>query len=154
MNNVQKLEFLLENYKNGTYTTVVTKKKVKTLAAYRHLDIQKKSTYTKARMGINYDNLGNTKERRLNGEAPKENQGLSRNLEWYKFPTILRNKEKETLLVRLYVKIEDIETPEYTIDGTPATKSEVLQYLGKQSSSTPPEMLTLNVNFDSICELC
>jgi len=54
------------------------------------------------RVGLTYDNIGAVKEKRENGELPKENQGLAEWAEWVKFPFLIKNKKSGQLYLRLY----------------------------------------------------
>ena len=88
---------LVSNYKAGTFLTIETFAKVKSLKAFSHLNIEKKVTYTNARMGMNYDNISETKDLRNSGEIPSENEGLK----WGTFRTqyAIQIKKESTMSI-------------------------------------------------------
>jgi hypothetical protein len=76
------------------------------------------------RMGIEYDAMKSTVERRESGEAPAENAGLPWG-EWLEYPYLIQHKGK--VYLRLYVGTSRKVTPkvEWTRNGQPVSREDI-----------------------------
>lgn len=81
----------------GRFVSITSKRTLKT---YKNItrDLKKESTY-QVRLGVQYDNIKNVKQKREDGSLPTENQGLS-GKEWVEYPTILRSTKTGELYLR------------------------------------------------------
>ena len=129
-----------------TWTTTVTP-----AAAYKGTTITKTTTAT-VRTGVTYDNTADTIAGREDGTLPSENAGLPWG-SWVRFPYHISHKGTD--YVRLYLLADHVPTSAYTIDGTPASKSDVLALVTPSKAremTTPParDLLTLTVKAENI----
>lgn len=91
----------IETRQKGTFIKVIWCRQCKTKKAYSNEKIMKHCNVT-ARIGVTYDNIGNVKEKRANGELPAENQGLpwGEYVEGY-FPYLIKYKGKYYVRISL-----------------------------------------------------
>tara|TARA_S200002703_G_scaffold92415_1_gene79890 strand:- start:58 stop:549 length:492 start_codon:yes stop_codon:yes gene_type:complete len=144
---------LVSNYKAGTFLTIETFAKVKSLKAFSHLNIEKKVTYTNARMGMNYDNISETKDLRNSGEIPSENEGLKWGT-WLNFPYTICHTDKKgeyNEYLRFYANTNKLKVV-YFVNGIETSKEEVLPMLPKKSKSDR-EVLTLSPKISSVTNI-
>lgn len=137
----------LENYKVGTFVSIVTERSARVKKVALDMNIVKRSKIV-ARLGINYDNISQTKMNRTIGNAPKENQGLVWG-KWEQFPYIIEHKG--TKYLRMYANKGQIQN-EWFINGKQVSKDSLSNYL--LSSETKPQtedsIFTLSMKFDNI----
>jgi len=67
----------------------------------------RKAVLTVGRVGIDYEKLGAVKEKRENGELPKESAGIGDWAEWVTFPYLIRHKGTGQLYLRMYSGTSD-----------------------------------------------
>jgi hypothetical protein len=60
-----------------------------------------KMVCTRARVGVDYDNISDVQEKRANGELPAENAGIGHWAKWNWFPFIIEHKTTGQLYLRL-----------------------------------------------------
>lgn len=141
-----------EDYKKGTFRSMETKRLAKVRKSCPHC-IEKITKYNGVRFGIDHDNLKQTKQNRVNGLAPSENQGLKWG-EYTEFPLFIRHKDKE--YIRAYAQKDKIETS-WLMDGQPVTKETVLPFLLSSETADRKDvgnMLTLTLKLETVCEIC
>lgn len=98
--------------RKGQIVTLVTERPMK--VRKNQLPITKRSEF-QCRVGVNYDNIKNVKEKREIGELPAENAGLPWG-EWVEFPYVIGHKGE--LYVRCTALNNDFyREPVYTQQG-------------------------------------
>lgn len=140
------LEKMVMGFKKGTIRTVEYTKPLKTLKGVN--DIVTKETILNARFGVQYDNIGDVKEARANGELPQENQGLPWG-KWKTFPYFIGHKDTDYIRLSLVngTKIRS----KYYINGNEASKSEVEKIcLKSETTSTDKAVEILTIKVDNI----
>lgn len=145
----EKLDIILSDYKAGQFTTIVTHGKVKTLAAYKDQDLTKKVTYKGARIGIDYNNMNQTKQNRSTGEIPHVPQSLPWGT-WLDFPKLIEHKG--THYLRFYAQKSKVVS-EYYLNGKKVDKKEIDHMLPKKSNRNLGDQLTLTTKLENILEL-
>lgn len=139
----------LENNQKGTFTAMVWERPMKTKKAYSNEVVTKRSEGV-VRLGINYDNIKDVKEKRASGELPVENQGLQWG-QWELYPYIITNKEKKYLRVATS-KNNKIKT-RYFINGKEASYDEIENMLLASEKRSTDELDVFTVNIDNIIAL-
>lgn len=139
----------LENNQKGTFTAMVWERPMKTKKAYSNEVVTKRSEGV-VRLGINYDNIKDVKEKRANGELPAENQGLQWG-QWELYPYIITNKEKKYLRVATS-KNNKIKT-RYFINGKEASYDEIENMLLASEKRSTDELDVFTVDINNIIAL-
>jgi len=136
------MEFL-KNYKKGTFITIETKRDAKVKKSC-DVKIEKISIYKNARLGISYDNISQTQEKRQIGEAPKTNAGLPWG-EWKIDGYVITHKGNDYL--RIYADRDLIETT-WLVNGIETSKEEISKHLlsSEINSNIKDKYLTLTIN--------
>jgi len=104
-----------------------------------------------ARLGVNYDNLKQTNEKRDNGELPEENAGLPWG-EWDIYPFLIKHNNAE--YIRMYANKAQIKN-KFFLNGAEVKKADIEQYLLASEKSKPTEdsVLTLSIKADNVIEI-
>jgi hypothetical protein len=105
-----------------------------------------------ARLGIEYDNMGQTQSFRESGKAPEKNEGLPWGT-WEQYPYMIKHNEKQYL--RLYADKNQIKT-EYYIDGEKVDKDVIKDLLLASEFKKVDEdtqQLIMTVSLDSILKI-
>ena len=139
----------LENNQKGSFTAMVWERPVKTKKAYSNEVITKRSEGV-IRLGINYDNIKHVKEKRANGELPKENQGLQWG-QWELYPYIITNKGKKYLRVTTS-KNNKIKT-KYFVNGRETSYDEIENMLLASEKRSTDELDVFTIDIDNIIAL-
>lgn len=134
----------MKKVRKGAYTSLLWERPAKTKKSCT--DIIVKRTRATVRLGINYDNMASTKEKRKLGEAPQVSAGLPWG-EWLKYPYFIKHKDKTYL--RAYSGKNANITTEWYMNGRKVNKADVAQYLLKselQESSEENKVFCLNID--------
>mgnify|MGYP003301304749 FL=1 len=107
--------------------------------------LSKKNTYVGVRL-CDYENMGTTKEKREQGIEAITPTWWS----WVRFPYIARHNTKGTLYLVVKTTTTTDIGAEYFVDGNKVLKSEVKDYLRKESEDMP---LVCMLKLDSITEI-
>ena len=147
MKNVKQF---IKNYKPGTFVSVVTERPAKVKQSAKDMVIIKRAEMV-ARLGVNYDNLKQTNEKRDNGELPQENAGLPWG-EWDIYPYLIKHKNAE--YIRMYANKAQIKN-KFFLNGAEVKKADIEQYLLASEKSKPTEdsVLTLSIKADNVIEI-
>ena len=139
--------------KKGQFASVKYSRPCKTLKGAP--EIVKTTIAKSVRIGAEYDALKTTLENKgvaNKNEAHKLNNGLN-GMEYEIYPVILKGKNEKKYL-RVETSAHTKFDTEYTMNGKPVTKAEILEYLQasekKPSGQLPPVM---NIGLDNITEI-
>ena len=146
-----KYETVLEainSISKGTILRISYESNIELKAQYKNAGYYaKKITERDARIGINYDNMKNTIERRISGEIPSVNAGLSYG-EWEVPGYIINNKNKKYL--RFYSLNDSKVKTIYILNGKVVSKEEIEQISKKKSHN---KSNTYNITTDNIIKI-
>ena len=150
LNTMQNVKQFIQNYKAGAFVSVVTERPVKVKKSAKGMVITKRAEMV-ARLGVNYDNLKQTNQKREDGDIPKENAGLPWG-EWDIYPFLI--KHKNSGYVRMYANKAQIRN-KFFMNGAEVEKSEIEQYILASEKSKPTEdsVLTLSIKSDNIIKI-
>ena len=143
---------LKENYKKGAFTTIKTKRPANVRKGFEGLGIEKVTVYDGARLGIEYDNMTQTKRNRLEGVIPAVNAGLKWG-EWEDYPLFIRHKGKR--YVRFYAQLSKVKS-HWTMNGQRVELAEIKGYLlasEYNKKEDKGEHLTLTMKVENIIEI-
>lgn len=130
--------------KKGCFTTALWEHKCKCKKAYANDKLYKTSVAI-VRLGVTYDNIGNVKEKRENGELPKENQGLPWG-EWEYFPYLIKHNGKNYL--RMTLTNGNPVKSRYCLNGKMVTYDEIEHMLlssEKPKQGSKPDVITVDI---------
>ena len=131
--NYAKVKRILSTKKNAT---IIYQRAAKTRKAFSDNIITKQSEGL-VRFGVEYDNIKNVKEKRINGELPSTNNGLLWGT-WKKYPYII--KHKNNIYLRCTVIPNQHFKTAYKLNGVTIEK-EVLEPMLLKSELNSTENL-------------
>ena len=137
--------------KKGQFASAEWVRPCKTLKSCNH-EIVKRTIANNIRIGANYENLNTTKQGRVDGTLPSENQGL-KGLEWVQFPVLLKNPKTNRHYIRLETAQNSKFKTQYFIDGQETTKAEIENYLQASEKSSGQQPSVMNIGIDTIINL-
>lgn len=146
--NYTELMDKLSKVKNGRFCTVTWEKPADVRKAFKGLGITKKTTMHSLRVGINYDNMASVQVKRMTGELPVLNAGLSWG-EKSEDKRIIEYKGKQYL--QLYTSENSTAVSEYFIDGKPVKLEDVESML--LASNKREKSDTFMVTIDNIVDI-
>ena len=150
MNNSELTAFIA-NYSKGTFVSMETERAGKVYAKHKNLNITKTQSMV-VRLGVDYENLGQTAKNRASGASPEENAGLPWG-EWEMFPFLIGHKGKQ--YVRVYANKDQIKA-QWFLNGVPVMKSIIEPFLTSAETSNdklqyaPDGILTFTVTGENI----
>lgn len=142
---------ILSNYKKGTFVNITITRPAKVKKSVESA-IEKHSEYIGARLGIDYDNLAQTKTLREDGSIPKENAGLVWG-EWLNFPYLIQHKGQ--IYLRVYAEISKIKTT-WIENGEEVSKNNIADKLLSSEKNTrvnDNKFATLTIKVSNIQEI-
>jgi hypothetical protein len=136
--------------KTGQIVTVTTRRDMKVRAKFKHMKVEKVSTY-QCRAGVDYDNIKAVKEKRESGELPKENQGLKWG-EWKVFPYVISHKDN------LYLRFSTIKTNvkskvTFLVDDKEVKKEDIQDKCLSSEFSSSDSRVVFNIKLNSLKEI-
>lgn len=142
---ISTLEQKVFSKQKGQFAKIKYQKELKTRAGFKNLSVVKISEVV-ARFGVQYDNITNVKNDRIQGILPQQNAGLPWGT-WRKYPFFIEHKGTDYLRISLANgnKIRSV----YYVDGKQITKTEASLYcLASEftSSGSAPDILTIKAN--------
>ena len=146
MNDKQKTFDILK-YQKGSFISVELERPAKVLKGVTQAIV--KQTKMVARLGINYDNMQQTQDKRESGEAPAQNAGLPWG-EWDVYPYVIKHKGEKYL--RMYADKHQVKTT-YLVNGIETPKNElksILQSSEFKAIDDNTTQLTMTVKADTI----
>jgi hypothetical protein len=132
---------MIAGTQKGSFSSVSWEAPAKVKAAFKGINLVKRGTVTKPRIGVTYDNMKSTIEKRLSGEAPAENAGLTWG-QWLEFPYFIGHKGN--VYFRFSLCEDSRFSTEYVLNGVVVPKSQVEHMLLKESSGQP-SVITVNI---------
>ena len=146
--NIENVKKAIETRRKGEFIKVIWGRQCKTKKAYANETIMKHCAVT-ARIGVTYDNIGNVKQKRENGELPENNQGLPWGtwVDGY-FPYLIEHKGKYYVRISLAngnpVKVRYVDKEG---NGCSFDKIEhMLLASEKPKKDSNPDVLTISID--------
>lgn len=138
---MSKLIQALSTLQKGSFLSVVIDRPVKTLKAFNHLSVTKRTIVT-VTSGIDYDKQKAVIAKRASDELPETNRGLPWG-EWVKYPYLIEHKNQS--YVRLYIK--GVPKVVWSIDGKQVTQAQAIEVCGSnaKSSDGKPDCITVKL---------
>ena len=114
----------IKKIKYGTFHTVSWQRPMKVRAAYRGVNLVKRSVGSGLRVGCNYEALSSTKQGRADGSKPEFNAGLL-GRKWVIRNVLLESERTGRQLLRLSLADVSRFKTEYLLDGKPVPKEQI-----------------------------
>lgn len=132
--------------RKGQIATIKTKRAMRMRKG--HDPVFKESEF-QCRIGVNYDNIGEVKEKRASGELPFENTGLPWGT-WLHFPYVIEHKEQ------YYIRCTAVDNnfyraPIYTQNGVVISEEEAK--IACLKSEFGSDGIVFNIKVDNIIDV-
>lgn len=139
----------LENNQKGTFTSMVWERPVKTKKAFADNIITKRSEGV-VRLGVEYDNMKDVKEKRMSGELPASNEGLQWGT-WAEYPYIIEHKGNKYL--RCATSQNNKIKTKYFVNGKETPFEDIENMVLASEKKKTDELDVFSVNIDNIIAL-
>lgn len=139
--------------KPGSFHRIRYQRPLKFRKTFEESNFGFKETEGIFRFAINYDNIGDVKDKRADGSLPEENAGLPPNLIWLVPPRLLKNIKTDRIFARVYTVRGQVPKVSYTLNGQPVEKDSLKELCLASEFAEKKEIDCFTLDVENILEI-